>query len=87
MALATGAAPSGVMAGAGVPAGLMGALQGGGGALAMSGIVGALNGVIHTSPALGQNASPLQQHAAAATSVVTSGALPINSRSGPATYN
>uniref|UniRef100_A0A3B1JP94 MLLT10 histone lysine methyltransferase DOT1L cofactor n=1 Tax=Astyanax mexicanus TaxID=7994 RepID=A0A3B1JP94_ASTMX len=36
---------------------LMGALQGG--HVAMSGIVGALNGVIQTSPALGQNSSPL----------------------------
>ncbi|XP_076131138.1 protein AF-10 isoform X3 [Alosa pseudoharengus] len=60
---------AGMLAGAGVGMGLMG-----GGI--MSGIVGALNGVIHASPALGQNASPLQQHAA---SVVTSGAMPISS--------
>ncbi|KAJ8375069.1 hypothetical protein SKAU_G00056490 [Synaphobranchus kaupii] len=41
--------------------GLMGALQGG--PLAMSGIVGALNGVIQTSPSLAQNNSPLSHPA------------------------
>lgn len=45
--------------------GLMGALQGN--HLAISGIVGALNGVIQTSPNLAQNSSPLP-HPSAATS-------------------
>ncbi|XP_063063434.1 protein AF-10 isoform X7 [Engraulis encrasicolus] len=86
---AGGAMPSAMLGGAGaagVPVGLMGALQGaqaGGGVLGMSGIVGALNGVIHTSgPALGQNASPLQQqqpHGTPTANIVTSGAMPINS--------
>lgn len=85
---AGGAMPSAMLGGAGaagVPVGLMGALQGaqaGGGVLGMSGIVGALNGVIHTSgPALGQNASPLQQqqpHGTPTANIVTSGAMPIN---------
>ncbi|XP_043081897.1 protein AF-10 isoform X5 [Puntigrus tetrazona] len=43
--------------------GLMGALQGN--HLAMSGIVGALNGVIQTSPSLTQNSSPLPHPSAA----------------------
>lgn len=45
---------------------LIGALQGN--HLAMSGIVGALNGVIQTSPNLTQNTSPLTSHPSAATS-------------------
>ncbi|XP_072544918.1 protein AF-10 isoform X2 [Salminus brasiliensis] len=52
--------------------GLMGALQGG--HVAMSGIMGALNGVIQTSPALGQNSSPLPHH-----STVTTTSLPMSS--------
>ncbi|XP_030625424.1 protein AF-10 [Chanos chanos] len=51
--------------------GLMGTLQGN--HLAMSGIVGALNGVIQTSPSLAQNASPLPHP-----SVVTSVSLPMS---------
>ncbi|XP_051969692.1 protein AF-10-like isoform X2 [Xyrauchen texanus] len=50
--------------------GLMGALQGN--HLAMSGIVGALNGVIQTSPNLAQNSSPLPHPSA-----VTSSSLPM----------
>ncbi|XP_065114137.1 protein AF-10 isoform X5 [Paramisgurnus dabryanus] len=46
--------------------GLIGALQGN--HLAMSGIVGALNGVIQTSPNLTQNTSPMTSHPSAATS-------------------
>uniref|UniRef100_A0AAR2L3Z9 MLLT10 histone lysine methyltransferase DOT1L cofactor n=1 Tax=Pygocentrus nattereri TaxID=42514 RepID=A0AAR2L3Z9_PYGNA len=50
--------------------GLMGALQGG--HVAMSGIVGALNGVIQSSPGLGQNSSPLPHP-----STVTTASLPM----------
>uniref|UniRef100_A0A8C1U2A2 MLLT10 histone lysine methyltransferase DOT1L cofactor n=1 Tax=Cyprinus carpio TaxID=7962 RepID=A0A8C1U2A2_CYPCA len=51
--------------------GLMGALQGN--HLAMSGIVGTLNGVIQTSPSLPQNSSPLPHPSAA-----TSASLPMS---------
>ncbi|KAL7840836.1 hypothetical protein AOLI_G00261590 [Acnodon oligacanthus] len=51
--------------------GLMGALQGG--HVAMSGIVGALNGVIQSSPGLGQNSSPLPHP-----STVTTASLPMS---------
>ncbi|XP_073686624.1 protein AF-10 isoform X2 [Garra rufa] len=64
MAVQPGNANSSLPAIAGVT-GLMGALQGN--HLAISGIVGALNGVIQTSPSLAQNSSPLP-HPSAATS-------------------
>uniref|UniRef100_A0A673NE72 Protein AF-10-like n=1 Tax=Sinocyclocheilus rhinocerous TaxID=307959 RepID=A0A673NE72_9TELE len=64
VAIQPGNANSSLPAIAGVT-GLMGALQGN--HLAMSGIVGALNGVIQTSPSLAQNKSPLP-HPSAATS-------------------
>ncbi|XP_051538190.1 protein AF-10-like isoform X3 [Myxocyprinus asiaticus] len=51
--------------------GLMGALHGN--HLAMSGIVGTLNGVIQTSPSLAQNSSPLPHPSA-----VTSSSLPMS---------
>uniref|UniRef100_A0AAY4A0Y2 MLLT10 histone lysine methyltransferase DOT1L cofactor n=1 Tax=Denticeps clupeoides TaxID=299321 RepID=A0AAY4A0Y2_9TELE len=71
MTMHSGSASSTIPTVAGVP-GLMGALQGS--QLAMSGIVGALNGVIQTPPSLTQNSSPLQHP-----SVVTSMSLPISS--------
>uniref|UniRef100_A0A9J7Y546 MLLT10 histone lysine methyltransferase DOT1L cofactor n=1 Tax=Cyprinus carpio carpio TaxID=630221 RepID=A0A9J7Y546_CYPCA len=70
VAIQPGNANSSLPAIAGVT-GLMGALQGN--HLAMSGIVGALNGVIQTSPSLAQNSSPLPHHSAA-----TSASLPMS---------
>ncbi|XP_016350778.1 protein AF-10-like isoform X1 [Sinocyclocheilus anshuiensis] len=70
VAIQPGNANSSLPAIAGVT-GLMGALQGN--HLAMSGIVGALNGVIQTSPSLAQNNSPLPHPSAA-----TSASLPMS---------
>lgn len=70
VAVQPGNANSSLPAIAGVT-GLMGALQGN--HLAMSGIVGALNGVIQTSPSLAQNSSPLTHPSAA-----TSASLPLS---------
>ncbi|XP_051970742.1 protein AF-10-like isoform X6 [Xyrauchen texanus] len=65
VAIQSGTANSSLPGIAGVT-GLMGALQGN--HLAMSGIVGALNGVIQTSPTLIQNSSPLPHPSSAASS-------------------
>ncbi|XP_067234801.1 protein AF-10 isoform X2 [Chanodichthys erythropterus] len=70
VAIQPGNANSSLPAIAGVT-GLMGALQGN--HLAISGIVGALNGVIQTSPSLAQNSSPLPHPSAA-----TSASLPMS---------
>ncbi|KAJ8277015.1 hypothetical protein GJAV_G00070470 [Gymnothorax javanicus] len=59
---ASGGAGTASLSGMTGVSGLMGALQGG--SLAMSGIVGALNGVIQTPPSLAQNSSPLSHPAA-----------------------
>ncbi|XP_059390426.1 protein AF-10-like isoform X1 [Carassius carassius] len=71
VAVQPGNANSSLPAIAGVT-GLMGTLQGN--HLAMSGIVGALNGVIQTSPSLAQSSSPLPHPSAA-----TSASLPMSS--------
>ncbi|KAI1888887.1 hypothetical protein AGOR_G00173390 [Albula goreensis] len=73
----TGGAPTTSLPGMASVSGLMGALQGGG--LAMSGFVGALNGVIQTSPSLAQNSSPLS-HPAMVPSVSLSIPSTLNNR-------